>query len=54
VTSMNYINSWSLNKLEINDVDYTNVWSNSFPAQIGGVWYIYYDSSVPWGHFEAN
>jgi len=54
VTSMNYINSWSLNKLEINDVDYTNVWSNSFPAQIGGVWYIYYDSSRSWGHFEAN
>ncbi|MGC8825343.1 MAG: T9SS type A sorting domain-containing protein, partial [Bacteroidales bacterium] len=34
-------------------VDYTNKWSNSMPAAIGGKWYIYYKGSYPWSHFEA-
>ncbi len=55
-TSGNYINSWNVAKLEVNDTDYTNkfVFTSSFPAKINGVWYIYYNSSVPWGHFELN
>jgi hypothetical protein len=28
--------------------------TSSFPAKINGVWYIYYDSSVAWGHFELK
>jgi len=55
-TSGTYINSWNVAKLEVNDTDYTNkfVFTSSFPAKIDGVWYIYYNSSVPWGHFELN
>jgi len=55
-TSGTYINSWNLAKLEVNDTDYTNTFTftSSFPAKIDGVWYIYYNSSVPWGHFELN
>ncbi|MGC8824023.1 MAG: T9SS type A sorting domain-containing protein, partial [Bacteroidales bacterium] len=34
-------------------VDYTNKWSNSMPAAIGGKWYIYYKGSYSWSHFEA-
>jgi len=49
-----YINSWNLDKLEVNDVDYTNSWSNSFPDKIDGKYYIYYKGSYPWSHFEAN
>jgi len=55
-TSGTYINSWNLAKLEVNDTDYTNTFAftSSFPAKIDGVWYIYYNSSVGWGHFELN
>ena len=49
-----YINSWSMDVLEINGEDYTNIWSNSFPAKINGNYYIYYVGSVPWSHWEAS
>ena len=52
--TFNYVNSWNLQVLEINGVDYTNKWSNSFPAKINGVYYIYYKSTLGWGHFEAT
>jgi endoglucanase len=48
-----YVNSWNMDKVEINGVDYTNKWSNTMPAAIGGKWYIYYKGSFPWSHFEA-
>lgn len=48
-----YINSWNMDILEINGVDYTNSWSNSFPAKQDGNYYIYYVGSYPWSHFEA-
>ncbi len=51
-----YINSWNLNSLTVNGVNFTNVYvaSGSYPAQIGGYWYVSYNSTVAWGHFEAN
>lgn len=48
-----YINSWVLNELTINGVDYTNTWSNSLPPAENGQWVIYYDGSYDWSHFEA-
>ncbi len=51
--SMAYVNSWNTDKVTINDVDFTNKWSNSMPAAINGAWYIYYKASVTWAHFEA-
>ncbi|MGC8825341.1 MAG: hypothetical protein ACP5PZ_12255, partial [Bacteroidales bacterium] len=47
-----YVNSWNMDKVEINGVDYTNKWSNSMPPAIGGKWYIYYKGSYAWSHFE--
>ncbi|MBL3655142.1 glycoside hydrolase family 48 protein [Fulvivirga sediminis] len=52
--NINYINSWNTTLVEINGVDYTNTWSNSFPAAIDGKYYIHYESSVAWSHFEIN
>jgi uncharacterized protein YjdB len=48
-----YVNSWNMDKVTINNVDYTNKWSNSMPAAIDGKWYIYYKGSYAWSHFEA-
>ncbi|UII26909.1 endo-1,4-beta-xylanase [Fulvivirga maritima] len=50
---ISYINSWNLELLEINGVDYTNTWSNSLPPADNGSWYIHYIGSFPWSHFEA-
>ncbi|MFT3869413.1 MAG: glycoside hydrolase family 48 protein [Nibricoccus sp.] len=52
--TINYVNSWNLQLLEINGVNYTNRWSNSMPAKINGKYYIHYVGSFPWSHFEAN
>lgn len=52
-TEIAYINSWNLNELTINGVDYTNTWSNSLPPAVNGQWVISYDGSFPWSHFEA-
>lgn len=49
-----YINSWGLDVLTINEVDYTNIWSNSFPEPVNGSYYIYYKSSSAWSHFEIS
>lgn len=49
-----YVNSWVLNLLEINGVDYTNVWSNSMPAKIDGGYYVHYIGNYSWSHFEAT
>lgn len=51
--AMAYINSWNLDVLKINGVDYTNTWSNSLPAPLGGKYYIEYSGAFPWSHFEA-
>jgi|GEM_PF-953589 len=51
-----FINSWNTTSVTLNGVNVTNVWvgSGSYPAQIGGFWYVSYASSVAWGHFEAR
>ncbi|UII26908.1 Ig-like domain-containing protein [Fulvivirga maritima] len=51
---VSYINSWNLELLEINGVDYTNTWSNSLPAAENGGWYIYYIGNFGWSHLEIN
>lgn len=50
-----YINSWNLTSLTINGVNITNIYvaSGSYPAQIGGYWYISYNGTFAWSHFEA-
>lgn len=47
------INSWNLDLLEVNGVDFTNAWASNMPARINGNYYIHYISSVSWGHFEV-
>ena len=51
-----YINSWNLTSLTINGINETNLYiaSGSYPAKLNGYWYISYNSSVAWGHFEAK
>lgn len=49
------INSWGLDKLEINGQDYTNAWADgAYPAKIDGKYYITLESTITWGHFEAS
>ena len=51
-----YINSWNLDVLEINGVDYTNTWvaQHQIAPSSDGYWYIYYRASVPWAHVEIK
>ena len=51
-----YINSWSTTSVTLNGVNVTNMYipSGSYPAKIGGFWYVSYNSPVAWGHFEAK
>jgi hypothetical protein len=51
-----YINSWNLQNLTINGVNFTNTYipSVTYPPKINGYWYVTYTSNVSWGHFEAK
>ncbi len=51
-----YINSWNANSVNVNGVNVTNIYvaSGSYPAKVNGFWYVSYNSSVAWGHFEAK
>ncbi len=51
-----FINSWNTTNVTLNGVNVTNVYvaSGSYPPQIGGYWYVSYNSTVAWGHFEAK
>jgi len=51
-----YVNSWNMTSVTINGVNVTNVWvgSGSYPAQIGGYWYVSYNGPYAWSHFEAK
>jgi PKD repeat protein len=48
-----YVNSWNMNLVEINGIDYTNTWSDQMPDKIDGYYIINYDGSYSWSHFEA-
>jgi hypothetical protein len=48
-----YINSWNLDLLEINNVDFTNSWAGNLPDPINDYYYIHYVGSYDWSHFEA-
>jgi uncharacterized protein YjdB len=50
--TVNYVNSWNLQLLEINGVNYTNKWSNALPAKINGNYYIHYVGPFAWSHVE--
>ena len=51
-----YINSWNTTSVTINGTTITNVYvpSGSYPAKIGGFWYVAYNSTVSFGHFESK
>ncbi len=51
-----YLNSWNTTSVAINGVNITNLYmaSGSYPAKINGFWYISYNSTVAWAHFEAK
>jgi uncharacterized protein YjdB/PKD repeat protein len=53
-TEIASINSWNMEAVEINGLDYTNTWSNDFPAAIDGQWFIYYKGNYSWSHLEIS
>lgn len=52
--TVEYINSWNMDYLEVNGQDFTNVWTTSFPDAGDGKIHIQYVASVPWAHFEIH
>ncbi|MGC1377855.1 MAG: glycoside hydrolase family 3 N-terminal domain-containing protein [Anaerolineales bacterium] len=51
-----YINSWNTTSVIVNGTNYTNLYvaTGSLPAKINGYWYVSYNSTVSYGHFEAK
>lgn len=51
-----YINSWNTTSVSINGTNITNLYmaSGSYPAKIGGFWYISYNSASAFGHLETK
>jgi len=51
-----YINSWNMTSVTLNGVNVTNLYvaSGSYPAKIGGYWYVAYNGPYAWSHFEAK
>ncbi|MGD9168994.1 MAG: Ig-like domain-containing protein, partial [Candidatus Thiodiazotropha sp.] len=52
--SISNVNSWNMELVEINGVDYTNTWSNQMPDRINGNYYINYVGKYNWSHLEVN
>ncbi len=48
------INSWNMELVEINGVDFTNRWTNTMPDTSDGVYFIHYKGTYPWSHLEVN
>lgn len=51
---ISYINSWNMEIVEINGIDFTNVWTNNLPVKQNGKYYIYCKGEVSWAHIEVN
>ncbi|MDD3628560.1 MAG: fibronectin type III domain-containing protein [Actinomycetota bacterium] len=51
-----YVNSWNLDLLEINGVDYTNTYKfqHEIPPSSDGWWYIHYKGSHSYSHVEIK
>jgi len=51
-----YINSWNTTSVTLNNMNITNLYvaAGSYPAKINGYWYVIYNSTVTYGHFEAK
>jgi hypothetical protein len=51
-----YLNSWNTTSVSVNGTNYTNLYVavSALPAKVNGFWYISYNSSVAWAHFEAK
>ena len=56
ISTLGFINSYNLTNLSVNGVNLTNMWvaAANLPPQIGGYWYISYNATVQYGHFEAQ
>jgi len=52
--TVSFVNSWNMQQVEINGVDFTNTWASSLPPRINGNYYIHYVGNVGWAHFEIN
>lgn len=52
--TIDFVNSWNAQLVEINGVPFTNKWANALPPRVNGNYYIHYISNVGWAHFEAN
>ena len=51
-----YMNSWNLELLEINGIDYTNRWvaQHEIAPANDGYWYIHYKGNYAWSHIEIR
>jgi hypothetical protein len=51
-----FINSWNTVSVSLNGVNVSNIWVGvgSYPAKINGFYYVGYNSTVAFGHFEAK
>lgn len=54
--TINFINSWNMQLIEVNGVNLTNTWvsGSNLPARINGSYSIHYIGQFPWSHFEAK
>jgi uncharacterized protein YjdB len=50
--TINSINNWSMDLLEINGINYTNKFATAMPARINGLYYIHYKGSFSYAHLE--
>jgi uncharacterized repeat protein (TIGR02543 family) len=48
------INSWNMQLVEVNGVDFTNTWSDQLPSRIDGNYYIHYVGQNAWSHLEVS
>lgn len=55
-TLATYINSWNTSSVLVNGTNVTNLYVavSALPAKINGFWYISYNSTSAFGHFEAK